>query len=135
MFHSNDGKNFSISPKVAYACCNKSFLFTLFQLGSKMHSPDIYTLEKCLLASWYPVTSINLPLKPPREWDECMDQIGLMLRQRMPLQIGLLFLGSFISFLCLLSVLSIVLKCITPIDTKVIYILLKFTNRKSWYAS
>ena len=62
---------------------------------------------------WPDFTSMKVALKPPWGWDGCMCLIELVLRQRMdqgPLQEGLLFLGSFISSLCLLLVLSIALK-------------------------
>ena len=35
-FHSSEDNNFSISPMVTHACCDKPLLFTLFKLGSKI---------------------------------------------------------------------------------------------------
>ena len=139
------------------ACCYNWLLFTLFKLGSKMHSRDICPVVKCLLVKWYPVTTgdllprnmWNVPnlvrivlscdltwILPGDELESCTESdSGSDTEWSSPLQKLLLFLGSFISSLCLLPVLSICLNIYHSKRHEIFNALFKLTKWNSLYAS
>ena len=76
----------------------------LWKVPNLMRIGPIYSIE-VTGDLWPDVTSSKVALEPPWGWDRCIHQISLVLRQRIelsPFQEGLLFVGSFISSLCLL---------------------------------
>ena len=82
---------------------------------------------------WSDVTFMKVALKHPWGWDRCMYQTGIVLRKRMesPSE-RITFLGLIHYFSLPYFSRLLVWKYIKPINTKIIYVLLKFTNWNSW---